>query len=63
MSNNLFYEINEQEMMEIDGGLVILGITITAALVAKAVAATVVVGGAAALGVYNGYKDTKDQKK
>lgn len=63
MSNDMFIELNNEEMMDLDGGLIVLGITITTALVVKAVAATVVVGGAAALGIYNGYKDTKDQKK
>ena len=55
------YELNEKESMEVDGGLVILGVTVTAALVGK-----IVTTGAAAYGAgyalgkaYSHYKNSK----
>lgn len=46
MSSNLFQEIQDEEMMELNGGLVILGVTITAVFVGKVVAAAAVAYGA-----------------
>ena len=55
---NRFIELSENELMVEEGGVVILGVTITAATLAKIGAGTVVVGGVGmfAKGVYDGYK-------
>ena len=52
MDNNKFVELAENEMMDVEAGGVFVGILIGVGCVA-----------ALGLGIYNGYKDTKDQKK
>ncbi|MDE5583614.1 MAG: class IIb bacteriocin, lactobin A/cerein 7B family [Ruminococcus sp.] len=53
MEKNLYFEeLSAVEMQEIDGGLAWF-------VVAGIVVGCLAIGG---LGVYNGYKDTKDQK-
>ena len=59
---NNFIDLNDNEMLEIDGGLVICGIVITAALVIKATVVVIAVGGvvSCALGAYNGFNTTRN---
>jgi lactobin A/cerein 7B family class IIb bacteriocin len=56
--NNNFMEMTENDLMAVDGGLVIFGVTITAALLAKIGAGVIVVGGVGmfAKGCYDGYE-------
>lgn len=56
--NNSFQEMTDDELMNIDGGFVILGITITGAMLVKAGACIIVAGGVGmfAKGCYDGYK-------
>lgn len=46
-NNNLFSTVSEKELVEVNGGGPVIVIAIICII---------------ALGVYNGYKDTKDQK-
>lgn len=55
-NENTFTELSNDELMALDGG--ILGLIIFGPAMPG-----LVVLGAAALGIYNGYNDTKDQKK
>lgn len=50
--NNEFMVMDEEELLDVDGGAVWL-----------VVGGVLVCLGCFALGAYNGYKDTKDQKK
>lgn len=50
--NNEFMVMDEEELLDVDGGAVWL-----------VVGGVLVCLGCLALGAYNGYKDTKDQKK
>ena len=50
--NNEFMVMDEEELLDVDGGAVWL-----------VVSGVLVCLGCFALGAYNGYKDTKDQKK
>lgn len=62
---SIYNSLSEQEMAEISGGLAITiaGITFVGWKAAALIGAGVTtLGGAAALGVWNGYNDTKDQK-
>ncbi len=52
-------EISEDELDEVAGGIVILGVTLT---VAQAVALGIAGVGAAALGAWNGYHKTRKKK-
>lgn len=61
-----FKSLTVQEMSNVNGGAVITiaGITFTGWKAATLIAGGVTtLAGAAALGVWNGYKDTEDQKK
>lgn len=49
--NNEFMVMDEEELLDVDGGAVWLVVGVLVCL------------GCFALGAYNGYKDTKDQKK
>lgn len=46
-----FLDLNEQDLMQVDGGSFLVGCAVVGCI------------GLFGLGVYNGYKDTKDQKK
>ena len=57
MENN-FIELSENELMEEEGGVVILGVTIATATLVKIGAGVIIAGGVGmfAKGVYDGYK-------
>ena len=58
--NTQFSELNNEELQNLDGGVItltVLGVTLTGAKAVAAIAAGVTaVGGAAGLGFYLGYK-------